>query len=95
MRHSFLSAVVTSVALLLAAPVALAQQSADKAKPSAKATASSSVKPAAKPTAAAATPKAAPVDSAAAVRGTPADMKRSGGSKSYDGCHGKGDASDA
>jgi hypothetical protein len=87
---SSLFAVLASVALLVA-PAAQAQ-STEKAQP--KAAATTPAKPAPK---AAATPTdKAKVEGAAAVRTTPADLKKSGSEKNYDGCgHGKMAASDA
>jgi hypothetical protein len=86
---SSLFAVLVSVALLVA-PAAQAQ-STEKAQP--KAAATTPAKPA--PKAATPTDKAK-VEGAAAVRTTPADLKKSGSEKNYDGCsHGKMAASDA
>lgn len=89
LAHAF-SALAASLSLA-AAPVALAQNADGKAaQPPAKAAA-----PAAKPAAKTADGKTAParVDGAAAVRTTPADIKKD---QNYDGCgHGKMSASDA
>ncbi len=78
---SFLTAITATLALV-AAPIALAQ-SAD-----AKTTQPKATTPAAKPApkAAVGADKAQKVDGAAAVRTSPADLKKSGSEKSYDGC---------
>jgi hypothetical protein len=65
---------------LVAAPMALAQQTADKSAQAAKSAATSPARPAAK-----AVEKATKAESVAAVRSTPADFKKIEG-KSYEGC---------
>jgi Ni/Co efflux regulator RcnB len=86
MRIASLLSTLAASAALVAAPVALAQTAPEKAQPA---------KPAATKPAAKTDAKATKVESATAVRTTPADAKKSS-EKSYEGCGGsKMAASDA